>query len=322
MSVAFLFPGQGAQSPGFLDRLPDDPAVTQTLAEASAILERDVRELTTEQSLTSTVSVQLATVVAGVAAARALAQRGVDADAVAGLSVGTFAAAVAAGALRFADALPLVRLRAELMERSYPHGYGMAAVVGLNERAVRALLERVNAGEERVFLANLNAATQFVIAGTDAGLDAAIAAAHDAGARKAERLAVPVPSHSRLLSEVADSLQRAIAGVQIVDARVPYLLNVRARVTRASAQIRADLARNVMNPVRWYDGTSVLYELGIRLFVEMPPGRVLTDLAEAAFPDARAVAAEETRFETIAVLAERERRLDTLGVRRGLSPSP
>jgi malonate decarboxylase epsilon subunit len=310
VSTALLFPGQGAQTPGFLDRLPDDPAVAATFAEASAILKRDIRELETEQALRSTVAVQLTTLVAGVAVVRALAQRGVTADAVAGLSVGAFAAAVAGGALHFADALPLVRLRAELMERAYPHGYGMAAIVGLGERELAKVIERVNDPEERVYLANLNSATQFVLAGAETGLDAAIEAAHNAGARKAERLAVSVPSHSRLLSHVAEELERAIGSVSIADSRLPYIGNRRARATRDADEIRADLARNVMYPVRWYDATTVLYELGARLFVEMPPGRVLTDLAEAAFPDARAVAAEDTRFDTIAVLAERERRVD------------
>ncbi|HYZ15268.1 MAG TPA: acyltransferase domain-containing protein, partial [Candidatus Acidoferrum sp.] len=113
MSTAFLFPGQGAQTPGFLDRLADDPAVAATLAEATILLGRDVREIQSAQALSSTVAVQITTLVAGVASLRALARRGVAPDAVAGLSVGAFAAAVAGGALDFADALPLVRLRAE-----------------------------------------------------------------------------------------------------------------------------------------------------------------------------------------------------------------
>jgi malonate decarboxylase epsilon subunit len=311
MSTALLFPGQGAQTPGFLDRLPDDPAVAATLAEASAILGREIRELQSEQALRSTVAVQVTTLVAGVAALRALAERGVAADAVAGLSVGAFTAAVAGGALSFADALPLVRLRGDLMESAYPHGYGMAAIVGLGERRLSEIIERVNHPEEQVYLANLNSATQFVVAGAEPALNAVLEEAHNAGARKAERLAVSVPSHSRLLSHVADELERAVRDVSIVDSRVPYISNRRARATRDAEEIRADLARNVMYPVRWYDGTTVLYELGARLFIEMPPGRVLTDLAEAAFPDARAVAAEDTRFDTIAVLAMRERRVDT-----------
>jgi malonate decarboxylase epsilon subunit len=310
VSIAFLFPGQGAQTPDFLDRLPGDPVVTQTLAEASAILGHDVRELATEQALTSTIAVQVTTLVAGVATQRALAHRGVEPDAVAGLSVGAFGAAVAGGAITFTDALSLVGLRAELMERAYPHGYGMAAIVGLGERRVSALLECVNEPHERVYLANLNAPTQFAIAGNEAGLDAVIAQAHAAGARKAERLAVSVPSHSRLLSHVADELERAIAGVTVENSRIPYMSNRRARAIREREEIRADLARNVMYPVRWYDATRVLYELGVRLFVEMPPERILTDLAEAAFPDARAVAAEDTQFDTIAALAGRERRFD------------
>jgi len=312
LSVAFLFPGQGAQGGSFLDRLPDDAAVRETLAEASSILGRDVRDFATEDALKSTVAVQIATVVAGVAAVRALARRGIEPQAVAGLSVGTFTAAVACGAVRFADAVPLVRRRGELMERAYPHGYGLAAIVGLNERQVTALIESVSRSNAPVHLANLNSATQFVVAGADATLGALVADARRAGAQKAERLAVGVPSHSALLAHVADELEREIATVALAAPHVPYVTNTRGRATKDAEAVREDLARNVMYPVRWYDGTTALYELGARLFVKMPPGRILTELAEGAFPDARAVAVDDTRLDTIAILAERERQIDAV----------
>jgi malonate decarboxylase epsilon subunit len=311
MSVAFVFPGQGAQKPEFLDRLPDHPAVAATICEASAILGCDVRDLDSSDALRSTAVVQLTIVVAGVAAHRALAQHGVVAEAVAGLSVGAYTAAVACGALRFADALSVVRLRGELMERAYPEGYGMGAIIGLDERRVLGLIERVSQPQSQVYLANLNAPTQFVVAGTDAGVEAVIELAKKEGARRAERLAVNTPSHTPLLAHVADELERALADIAVANARVPYITNRRARATREAAEIRADLARSVMYPVRWDDGSRVLYELGTRLFIEVAPGRVLTDLVEVAFTDVRAVAVEDTRLATIAVLAERERRRES-----------
>ncbi|MBV8676122.1 MAG: malonate decarboxylase subunit epsilon [Planctomycetaceae bacterium] len=310
MSIAFLFPGQGAQTPGFLHRLPDHKPVTAALEEASHVLGQDVFELDSEAALASTVAVQLTCVIAGVAIARAIGTRGVEPQAVAGLSVGAFTAAVVCGALQFADALRLVRLRGAMMERVYPHGYGLAAIVGLDERSISTLVEQVSTPEAPVYLANLNAPTQFVIAGAEAGLQAALGRARSAGARKAERMAVTVPSHCRLLEPVAVELERAMADVVVAEPRIPYVTNRRARVTRDRDVIRDDLARNVMYAVRWHDATTVLFELGVRLFIEMPPGHTLTGLATAAFPDARVVAAEDARLETIAILAERERRLD------------
>lgn len=309
MSVAFLCPGQGAQTPGFLHRLPEDPEVARTLAEAGRALGADALGLDTAAALASTVAVQLATVVAGVATGRALAARGAAPDAVAGLSVGAYTAAVLAGALRLPDALLAVRLRAELMERAYPRGHGLAAIVGLGERAVAAIVEDVARGGAPVYLANLNAPAQLVVAGSDEGLDRALRAALAAGARKAERMAVAVPSHCALLQPVGDALAAALRGVPLARPPIAYVTNRRARLTFDPEEIRDDLARNVQHPVRWHDATTVLYETGARLFVEVPPGRTLTGLAEAAFPEARVVAAEEVRLDTVAVLAARERRL-------------
>jgi malonate decarboxylase epsilon subunit len=165
MSVAFLYPGQGAQIPGMLHQLPDRAEATWTLQEASQVLGRDV--LTLEQALSSTVPVQLALFVSGVAATRIMHAEGVEPDVVAGLSVGAFAAAVAAGALAFKDGLSLVKLRAELMEKAYPQGYGLAAVVGLSETHLSQIVSEFNQPASPVFVGNLNAPTQFVIAGSD-----------------------------------------------------------------------------------------------------------------------------------------------------------
>jgi malonate decarboxylase epsilon subunit len=306
MSVAFLFPGQGSQQPGMLHHLPDHPAVADTLDEASTALGQDVRALDTEAARASTAAVQLALLVAGVAVARALQAEGAAPDMVAGLSVGTFAAAVTAGTLDFRAALPLVRLRGERMAGAYPTGYGMAVVVGFDERQVAALVGQVSTPAAPVFLANLNAPRQIVIAGADPGLEAVLTRARAAGARKAERLRVGVPSHCPLLEPVADELTRALAPVPLLPPRVPYVSNRRARALRQPEPIREDLATNVAHPVRWYDATTVLFERGARLFVELPPGRVLTDLAGAAFPEARAIAVADLGLRSAVSLIRRQ----------------
>ena len=212
MSVAFLYPGQGAQIPGMLHQLPNRAEATWTLQEASQVLGYDVLTLDTEQALSSTVSVQLAIFVSGVAATRIIQAEGVKPDVVAGLSVGAFAAAFAAGALAFKDGLSLVKLRAELMEKAYPKGYGLAAVIGFSETHLSQIVSEINKPESPVFVGNLNAPTQFVIAGSDSGMEAVLNRAKNEGARTAKRLPVSVPSHCALLKSVADELSRVSPG--------------------------------------------------------------------------------------------------------------
>src|SRR5262249_19751349 len=138
-TLAFLFPGQGAQTDGVLHRLPDHPSTAATLSEASDVLGYDVLTLDTRAALESTVAVQIGMVVAGVALTRALAAEQLRPHVSAGLSVGAYPAAVSCGALEFADAVRLVRKRAELMEAAYPSGYGLAAIAGLTEQQVETL---------------------------------------------------------------------------------------------------------------------------------------------------------------------------------------
>lgn len=279
--IGLLFPGQGAQTPGFLHALPAHPAVARTLAEASDVFGRPILELDDAAALASTRAVQVGLLTAGVACARALAEEGVAAGAVAGLSVGAFAAAVACGALDFASALRLVDLRGALMENAYPAGFGMTVIAGLNEAEVSDVLA-ASGGE--AYLANLNAPRQIVIAGSDASLAAASAAARARGARKTERLDVAVPSHCELLAPAAVRLAEAAAQLPFAAPRVPYIANRHARPCRTAAAVRDDLAGNLRYPVRWHDATRLMFELGVRVFIEAAPGHALSDLAAEAFP--------------------------------------
>jgi len=306
LSIAYLFPGQGAQTPGFLRRLPQHPAVNATLQEAGAVLGMDVGRLDEAAALTSTVAVQLSLLIAGVAVMRALDDEGIVICAAAGLSVGAFGAAVACGALSFGDALPLVKLRGECMESAYPRGYGMAAIAGLDEQHVTAIVERVGGAAAQLYIANINAPTQIVLSGAEPALDAAIEAARQAGARHAQRMAVSVPSHCALLDQVSRRLATAMAEIEIKDPRRPYISNRRARVVQDAEGVREDLILNVANAVRWHDSVSVLYELGVRLFIEPPPGQVLSRLAQQAFSEARAVGVEDLQLDSIVLLAQRE----------------
>jgi malonate decarboxylase epsilon subunit len=271
------------------------------------VLDIDIGSLDTISALASTIAVQLCTLIAGVAVTRALAQEGVRADAAAGLSVGAFGAAVACGALAFADALPLVKLRGECMEKACPHGYGMAAIVGLEERQVAGIVEQVGGAGAQIYIANVNAPTQIILSGTDRALDAAVESARQAGARQAQRLAVSVPSHCPLLDPVAQRLAAALLPIELHAPKLPYVSNRRARVVCDAEHVREDLISNVAHTVRWYDSVTALYELGVRLFIEPPPGQVLSRLAQQEFPEARAVAVEGARLSSIALLAQRDR---------------
>ena len=267
-----------------LDSLPDHPVVTQTLDEASDSLHHDIRQFDSAEALQSTVSVQLALLTAGVATARALNEEGIRAEAVARLSVGAFAAAVHSGVLSFPQSIQLVRQRAEMMRGLYPTGYGLAVIIGMTEAQVSALVEQVHTPAAPVYVANINAPRQIVIAGSDAGMERLLEIARVVGARKAERLQVSVPSHCPLLEPVAVALRATLAGMTLEQPRLIYVGNVKARALRAAATVAEDLASNIAHR-RWHDATTVLKELGCRLFLEMPPGHVLSDLARESFPE-------------------------------------
>jgi malonate decarboxylase epsilon subunit len=294
MSVAFLFPGQGSQVPGMLHNLPDHPAVARTLDEVSESLHADVRELDSAEALQSTVSVQLALLASGVAVARALFEEGVNPEAVAGLSVGAFAAAVAANVLNLADGVRLVKERGEDMVKLYPQGYGLAAIVGLTERQVSTLVEQAYTDQDPVYVGNINAPRQIVIAGSNQAIIKVLQAAQKSGARKAVRLNVSEPSHCPLLEPVANSLKTSMQAIHLQQPKIIYVGNVTGRALRSAVAVAEDLATNIAHGVRWYDATTVLEELGCRLFLEMPPGHVLSELAREAFADVRTLAIGET----------------------------
>lgn len=300
---ALLFPGQGAQTPGFLHALPEHEAVRATLKDARDVLELDFWALDTAVALNSTVSVQLGVLIAGVAYARVLASEGASPDAVAGLSVGAFAAAVASGALEFGAALRLVRLRAEAMEQAYGQGgYGMLAILGLREAAVQTLVGGIAGPDTPLYLASVNAPAEIIVAGSDTALSAVGEAASQLGAR-ARRLCVSVPSHGALLDEVSARLREAMREIRLEQPRVPYVSNVRARALSSGADIAEDLILNVSRTVRWHESVTLLYELGTRLFIEAPPGHALSNLVRNEFPQARALAAADAQLDTVLFLA-------------------
>src|ERR1700722_1438569 len=306
MSVAFVFPGQGSQSPGMLHNLIDHPAVVHTLDEISEVLHSDVRSLDSEQGLRSDVSVQLSLLAAGVATARALMEQDVRPAAASGLSVGAFAAAVTAGVLSLQDAVELVKLRAVQMIRLYPDSYGLSAIAGLNESQVTKIVQAVTSVQNPVFVGNINAPRQIVIAGSNVAMDQVLDEARRQGTSKAVRLHVSVPSHCPFLRPVADLLEREMSAMNLRNPQLIYVGNVTARAMRTKELVARDLVNNIAYGVRWHDATTVLKELGCGLFFEMPPGHVLSDLANENLPGVHAVPVDARVLTRVLRLAQQE----------------
>ena len=301
MSSLFAFPGQGAQQVGMLHRLPEGAG--PLLEEASDTLGHQVLGLDSEQALQSTRAVQLCLLLTGVAWARRLLQQSPAPDYVAGLSIGAYPAAVTAGALAFADAVRLVALRGELMQRAYPQGYGMTALSGLDLASVERLL--VEAGGE-VYIANLNSENQIVIAGSEAAMAAVAQRARSRGQGVARRLAVSVPSHCPLLDAPAAELAEAFAAVELRRPIITYLSGSSARPIHDPQRLRDDLAGNMARVVDWRATLRNAYERGVRLHFEIPPGSVLSGLARQVFANGRVVAIESTRLDSVDALMRQE----------------
>lgn len=299
MMITYLFPGQGSQRPGMLHQLPSHYEVARTIEEASKVLGRNVLELDAEDTLRSTISTQIAIYTAGVAVTRALAAEGALPDAVAGLSVGAYAAATACGALNFQDGVRLVHLRASMMEKVFPSGFGLTAIVGLDEEQVNSIVSAATTPDAPVFVGNINALRQIVVAGSYVGMERVIEVAQKAGCQKAERLDVSVPSHCELLAGVADRLVDAIKDFEPRPITAHYLTNRRARPTRVFDKIREDVATNIAYSVRWHDITEVLVGMGTQLFVEVNPGGVLSKLTTEAFPEVPAIAVSSMPLEAV-----------------------
>ncbi|MCM0609053.1 MAG: ACP S-malonyltransferase [Ideonella sp. WA131b] len=285
-AFAFVFPGQGSQSVGMLDAWGDHPAVRDTLAEASAALGQDLGALIhsgPKEALELTTHTQPVMLTAAIACFRAWrAEGGAMPAALAGHSLGEYSALVAAGALTLADALPLVRFRAEAMQRAVPVGAGaMAAILGLEAEAVRAGCDEAAAATgEPVSPANFNDPRQTVIAGSRAAVDRACELLKAAGAKRTLPLAVSAPFHCALMKPAADELRARLATVALAPPAVPVLNNIDVAAPAEPDAIRDALYRQAFGPVRWVELTLALKARGLRHIVECGPGKVLAGLVK------------------------------------------
>jgi [acyl-carrier-protein] S-malonyltransferase len=293
---AFVFPGQGSQSVGMLEAWGDHAAVRRTLDEASAALDLDVGRLIREgpkSELDLTTNTQPVMLTAGIACYRAwLAETGFVPTVVAGHSLGEYSALVAAGAISFADALPLVRFRAQAMQEAVPVGQGaMAAILGLDAATVVAgCAQAASETGEVVQAANFNDPKQTVIAGTKAGVDRACELLKAGGAKRALLLAVSAPFHSPLMKPAAERLRERLTTVALASPTIPVIDNIDVKRESDPALIRDALYRQAFGPVRWAETIQAIRAGGIGHIFECGPGKVLAGMVTRIEPDAVAAA--------------------------------
>ena len=288
--LAFVFPGQGAQSVGMLDAWGDHPVVKQTLQEASDALGEDLGRLIHEgpaDTLALTTNTQPVMLVAGIVAYRMwLHEGGPQPQMAAGHSLGEYSALVAAGALAFEEAVPLVRFRAQAMQEAVAVGVGaMAAVLGLPSEQVADLCRQHTQPQAVVEAVNFNDPMQTVIAGHQAGVDAAAVALKAAGAKRVLPLSVSAPFHSSLMKPAAERLRERLQTVKLAKPQFAVINNIDAVVLDDPEAIREALYRQAFGPVRWVDGMRAMAQHGVTQLIECGPGKVLTGMAKRILPD-------------------------------------
>ncbi|CAM5782999.1 ACP S-malonyltransferase [Rhizobacter fulvus] len=291
-TFAFVFPGQGSQAVGMLDAWGDNAAVRQTLQEASDALGEDVAQLIhagPKDQLDLTTNTQPVMLTAGIACYRAwLADTGRAPSVVAGHSLGEYTALVAAGALTLADALPLVRFRAQAMQDAVPVGVGaMAAILGMDAQAVRdGCAEVAAATGEVVEAVNFNDPKQTVIAGTKAGVEKACEVLKAKGAKRALPLPVSAPFHSSLMKPAAERLRGRLAETPIAAPKIDVVNNIDVSVQADPAAIRDALYRQAFGPVRWVETVQAIRARGVTHLIECGPGKVLAGMVKRIDADA------------------------------------
>jgi [acyl-carrier-protein] S-malonyltransferase len=286
MKFAFVFPGQGSQAVGMLSAFADRQVVRETVQEASDALDQDLGKLIAEgpaDELNLTTNTQPVMLTAAYAIYRAWREAGGAAPAVvAGHSLGEYTALVAAGALAFRDAVPLVRFRAQAMQTAVPVGVGgMAAILGLDDDTVRAVCaDAAREGAGVVEAVNFNAPAQVVIAGHKAAVEKACELAKAKGAKRALPLPVSAPFHSSLLQSASDRLREYLASVEVKVPQIPLINNVDVAIVSEPAAIKDALVRQAAGAVRWVECVQAMAKSGVTHVVECGPGKVLAGLTK------------------------------------------
>lgn len=305
MASIWVYPGQGVQRSNMLHDLPQTALVEEYLERASDALKEDALMLDSPAALQSTRAVQLCLLISGVVSSALLTAENLKPDYVAGLSIGAWSAAVVAGVLNYEDAVRLVAYRGELMQKAYPTGYGMTALIGTDRSAVETWVKQVYEITPQVYVANINAHNQIVISGSIDAMQqvATLAKKHGVVAKK---LDVSVPSHCELLSQQAEQLAASMEGLTFKHPKIRYLSGTTARTLSKPEQIGEDLAFNMSRTVDWESTIQAAWERGVRLQIEALPGTVLTTLARRTFKDGTVLSFQGTRLDSIRIAMQNE----------------
>ncbi|MER0202972.1 MAG: [acyl-carrier-protein] S-malonyltransferase [Nitrosomonas sp.] len=292
MKFAFVFPGQGSQSVGMMNGYTDLPVIQETFQEASDILKQDFWSMVNNgpaDDLNLTINTQPLMLTAGIAVYRAWESLGGEKPAyLAGHSLGEYSALVASEALSFADALALVRFRAQAMQQAVPEGVGgMAAILGMDDEIIETICRDITNqnSEESLEPANFNSPGQIVIAGHKNAILQGIEMAKSKGAKRAIMLPMSIPSHCSLMKPAADSMRQQLAHITLQSPRIPILHNADVKTHADAADIKEILIRQLTSPVRWVDTIKALAANGITHVVECGPGKVLAGLNKRIDPN-------------------------------------
>lgn len=297
MKTAFLFSGQGAQFPGMFKELYDcENVVKKVFEKADITLGREISDISfngTQEELNITHNTQPCVLAADIAAGMVLKEHGISPDAVAGFSLGEYAALVCSGALRIEDAFRLIQIRADAMQEAVPIGEGaMAAVIGADSDKVEKICESVQEGY--VIAANYNSPVQTVISGTAKGVELAVKQMEEEGLRVIP-LAVSAPFHCKLMKSASEIIEKEFSHITFVEPLVPVYMNVDGKSYTNPNKYPDLLVKQAMNPVRWVDTLRNMHDDGVDTFIECGPGKVLSGLVKKTLKDVKIFRVEDLK---------------------------
>ncbi|WP_342566829.1 ACP S-malonyltransferase [Psychrobacillus sp. FSL K6-4046] len=283
--IAFIFPGQGSQSVGMGQQLIENNSESKKIYESAdqklGFSLSDIMLNGPAEELTKTYHAQPALLTTSTMIARLLIEAGITPDYTAGHSLGEYSALVASGAISFEDAVLLVHRRGLFMNEAVPAGEGsMAAILGLDDTSLAEVTQKVTQAGDIVQIANLNCPGQIVISGTAEGVKKASEQAKEAGAKRAIPLTVSGPFHSELMRPAAHKLDEAINSIKLSTAKPPVISNVTALPVEDAEDVKSLLVEQLYSPVRWEESIQQMLDLGVNVFIECGPGKVLSGLVK------------------------------------------